>query len=428
MPFRQLVPTIIDANSVRSGAFSFRVESSLALEQPHGKLVINASAGYLLTSSDGKAPRQQVTLDYVQQPDGSRVAHDTLMLLPGTDSLTEGTVTLRDPAGETLILPVVTGAAAEGLRQQPLLTVGAPALHLDKTRVGDETFSILNISQRFADTPVSVVVDDPTQFSVATGVKQLLFGPSLLFTPAPTGTYIHVRYQPDRPGRHVAKLYVETPYETKTVRLTGRTIGILPPVIGRQPTDRTDQRDQLLLPAPSEMQRPLGRLRLPALLLLGGLAYGGYTYRCELAPSLCRQSAAVGVPQPAVVTPSQELPPDRSVATESELSVDEPSSKSFKQSVRGADKLRLTEETETPRTRREERRTERERPAETESAPALVARTRPQTDPEQPKAEGSRRSAAPAEVAPAPKRRSNQTSPAADESDLEQELNKKPGG
>lgn len=434
MPFRQPESTIIEAGSVRSGGFSFRVEASLASDQTGGKLAIDASAGYLLTSSDGKAPRQHLTLDYVLQPDGSRVAHDTLMLLRGSEPATNGSVTLRDPAGETLLMRIISGEVALRPRQEPILTVDQPGVHFNKTEVGEEAYSILHINQQFSHTPVSVVVDDPTHFSIATGVKQLLFGPSLLFTPAPTGTYIHVRYQPGRPGRHAANLYIETPYQFRQVRLTGRTTGFIAPTLNRQPTtERVPAQRLLPAPAQSEPVRARGRLRLPVLLLLGALAYAGYTYRCELAPSLCRQSIIDETPPLPVVDPAAERPAEQTVTTKSETPVTNQSTKADTRRVVPkpfADEPSPGGTDEEPASRQTPADEADEEIVETE--PAILARSRPRPELEPVKADTRRRAGNPTEL-PAALDRPTRRRPAAsaqssEESDLEQELNKKPGG
>ncbi len=450
MPFRQPESTIIEANSVRSGGFSFRVEASLVPGQDGSKLAVDASEGYLLTSSDGKAPRQHLTLDYVVQPDGSRVAHDTLMLLRGSELATNGSVTLRDPTGETLVMRVVAGEAVFRPQPEPVLRVDQPALHLGKVNVGEEAYAILNIGQQFAQTPVSVVVDDPAQFSIATGVKQLLFGPSLLFTPAPTGTYIHVRYQPDRPGRHSAHLYIETPYQTKQVRLTGRTTGLVAPVLSRQPTQPREPAQRLLPPAPTETTRRRGRLGLPALLLLGlgGLAFAGYAYRCELAPSLCRQSVTTPAPLPVDVESATEQSTPETETTESAApSVNQRSAEPVPSNAQRPVRERPTDEpADAPVTRRTQpNETEPNRTGSrqtgsggranrtAESEPTVLARSRPQPEPEAPRVDNRRRSVAPTAELPtaverSDKRRVNPPVPTSEESDLEQELNKKPGG
>lgn len=306
MPLQQPALTIIRKADFRKNIFSFPVESVVKGEQGVGKLHIEASAGYLLTTSSNPNPGLQQTIRYVLQPDGSRVASGTVTLVSEGPTLEAGTVTLSDPLGQQTVLTIDVSADSSLL---PVLTVGSSALSFDKTDPGDESFAILKISQQYADTPLTVSVDEPANFLIATGIRQLTFLPSLTFTPPTDGTYIHVRYAPDRPGRHTAKLFVETPYDMKLVVLQGRAGGLLLP-----------QRSERALPQPviPDDQPPAQprRLGLPALLVLSGLAFAGYTYRCELAPSLCQAQSGI-----TPVEPSRAERPVDSVAAQNKTAV-----------------------------------------------------------------------------------------------------------
>ena len=151
-----------------------------------------------------------------------------------------------------------------------------------------------------------MVVDDPTCFTIATGERQLLFGSSLLFTPAPAGTYIHVRYQPDRPGRHAATLYVETPYQTSTVRLTGRTTGLLPPALHRTPTAERHPSPALLPAGP--VGEPAGNTRrwLPSQPKAGPASADGQR-RVRVTDSAKEPTAAERSAKRRTLPPSQPI-------------------------------------------------------------------------------------------------------------------------
>lgn len=290
-------------------AYTFLVESVLEPQEGFGRLLIEASADYLLTTAASATPQPEQTVSYVIQPDGRRIARSTVTLLAAGPTIVNGTVTLRDPLGQAVMLRI------EGARQAmqpflaPMLTISGSELLFNRLELGEVGFAILKISQQGTDTPVVLRTDDPTQFELATGIKELNFGPDLTLTPSPGGTYIHIRYTPRRAGRHQAQLFIETPYDTKTVSLQGRAVGLLPIVLPNlrlsprinPPARQTYQPAELDMPDLPPAPKLSKKRTIPALLLvgLGGLGLAGYTYRCQIVPSLCQardQTKAVTVP------------------------------------------------------------------------------------------------------------------------------------
>ena len=274
MPFRQPTPTAIRSYHFRGNAYEFPVESVLEPEQGGGKLLIEASTGYVLTTLTDTEPQSEQALDYVLQPDGSWVASTMVTLLASDSSLVSGPITLRDPVGETVILRVEI---------ETFLTISDSSITFNKIKLGEEDFIILKINQQGANTPVGLSTDDPDQFSLALSKKELHFTPDLTITPAFGGTYVQIRYAPNRSGQHIASLFVKTDYDNQTVSLQGNA--------GKSwwPGLWTRGNAQITQPA-SIRSKKLGIL---AILVVGGLLYAGYAYRCQLAPSLCQSQIEV---------------------------------------------------------------------------------------------------------------------------------------
>lgn len=326
MAFRKPIQPVIYTADFHDGAVHVPVESVLDAPPATGELRLIAPAGYLLTTLVNKTPQPEQTLTYVRQPNGSYVAHGLVTLLTPSGETPVGAVRLEDPLGETLQLPIVADQTVAASAGQPVLTVSTERVTFDKTPIGEESYAILRISQQHADTPVDVAVtnaigqdsDEWARFSIATGVRELIFTTGLNFVPAPGGTYLHLRYVPNRPGRHSARLLIETPFETKSVSLAGQTTGLLP-LAGSLPQRRLVPPSA---PRPSQPQpEPVDSdaagnprwLRWSALLLAGGLslAYAGYVYRCRLFPSLCGSaSASISAP-----TPDRSVRPEPSAST-----------------------------------------------------------------------------------------------------------------
>lgn len=280
MPIRQPIQTIVQTSDFRDQAFSFPVKSVLGPQQGSGKLVVEASTGYLLTTSSDAEPKSVQTLDHVRQPDGRSIAYDTITVLAQTDQPADGSVVIRNSLNETLQVTIETVSSL--LVQRPSLTISPDSLSFAKTSPGKPAFLVLTVTQEQADTPVTLSTDAPERFQFATD-SHPLFTDVLTLTPSATGTYVHVRYTPDRAGLHVGQLLVQAPYETQTFTLTGRAAGLLP-TVSNTPLPKPPTAEKVDRPASAGR-----RLGVPALLLLSGLAYAGYTYRCQLAPSLCRE-------------------------------------------------------------------------------------------------------------------------------------------
>ncbi|MEZ0542947.1 hypothetical protein [Fibrella arboris] len=171
------------------------------------------------------------------------------------------------------------------------LQVSSSALTFDHTELGDESYLTLKITPPQPNTLIVVSVDESSMFQVAAGVERLAYKQAMTFKPEPTGSYIHLRYTPERAGRHQAILTVESPAtaETISIPMAGRTLGIALPAVN-------------LLPAGEQL---VGRSTrsLATSVLIGSLAIGiscaGYIYRCDLWPGLCAASSPSSASEPA---------------------------------------------------------------------------------------------------------------------------------
>lgn len=274
MPFRQPTPTTIRSYHFRGNAYEFPVESVLEPEEGGGKLLIEASSGYVLTTSVDTEPQLERTLDYVLQLDGTWVACTMITLLTSGSALVSGTVTLRAPTGETISLKVEI---------ETFLTISDASITFNRIKPGEKDFILLKINQQGTNTPVVLSTDDPNQFSLAVSEKQLHFVSNLTIIPAFDGTYVQIRYAPNRSGQHIAHLFVKAPYDNQTVSLQGNAGGSWWPglwTIGKAQSSRL----------PTIRSKNLGIL---AILIVGGLLYASYAYRCQLAPSLCQSQIEV---------------------------------------------------------------------------------------------------------------------------------------
>ena len=218
-----------------------------------------------------------------------------------SNALPEGEVSLQSA---TQLTP--TAVSAAGLR------VSQAVLRFDRVAPGEESFRILKITPSQPDTAVTVVTDQPTDFQVAMGVEQLVFGSELTFTPELTGSYIHLRYKPLRAGQHRATLQVTAPQQQQTVVLTGRTTGLVGRLVTRTAqSDTTSGAMPLALPAPvqpaerhvlptAHERQPISIGRLFLLFSIGiSLLTVAYVYRCTLWPAGC-QSRVVAPPADTV--------------------------------------------------------------------------------------------------------------------------------
>ena len=128
----------------------------------------------------------------------------------------------------------------------PNLFVSQSQLTFDPTEVGEERFLLVKIGQDGSDSPVRVVSEVAPFFQIAVQARPLRFSAEATFTPAPGGTFIHVRYAPKHAGRHVDEF--EAGQRTQTVVLSGRTTGFLSRL--SPPPRRAYAPTQLALPAP----------------------------------------------------------------------------------------------------------------------------------------------------------------------------------
>ncbi|GAB3023919.1 hypothetical protein [Spirosoma pulveris] len=184
--------------------------------------------------------------------------------------------------------------------RQPILRISQSTLTFTQATVDKPSYLLLNIAQQFADSPVIIETNSPEHFLMATD-DQPIYKPKLTFIPSPEGTYVHIRYLSSNRASIQAVLTVKSPYTTQTVSLEGRTAGLLAVVQKAIPARN--------LPQLASGTEPPTRKRWIALVvvaLLSGLGYAGVMYRCELFPGLC-QTASVSE---STVDQSAPLPTD----------------------------------------------------------------------------------------------------------------------
>lgn len=207
------------------------------------------------------------------------------------------------------------------------------ALTFDRTDPGDESFLTLRITPPHPNTLIVVTIDDASLFQVAAGIERLAFKEALTFKPEPTGSYIHLRYTPERSGRHQSTMTIEVPAtaETVSVLLTGRTTGVALPG------------GSLALPVAST---PRSTNALTRSLLVGGLLIGigfaGYTYRCQLWPANCSPFSSATTP----AVQQETSVPDGAAAAETKDAREDPASEPKPKSVDRVAKARPSETTE----------------------------------------------------------------------------------
>ncbi|MGV3556958.1 hypothetical protein [Larkinella arboricola] len=275
MSFRQPAPGTIRSYHFKENVYPFPVESVLESDPGPVGVQITATAGYLLTGSSSKAPQSELTLHYVKQDDGSYVARDTITLLVPGPAFLSGAIKLRDPLGEVMTLPV---------HIDTMLTVDDSPILFNEIEPGTEAFAIVKIAQYGTDTPVVVSIEGSAYFTLAPGRTAPALTTTLTLTPMYSGTYIYVRYAPEKIGRHMATLQVHTPYRQEFILLEGRSIWLsgwyrMP----QRLAFRTMLEVQDRLPFVTKAQKA----GIGAALGLAVLATG-YLYRCELIPSLCQ--------------------------------------------------------------------------------------------------------------------------------------------
>ncbi|WP_288423677.1 hypothetical protein [uncultured Spirosoma sp.] len=216
------------------------------------------------------------------------------------------------------------------------LTSSEQSLTFPKTIPGKPVFLVLRVTTDEKDGRVTASTDLPAVFQLASDARPI-FGAMLSLAYEPSGTYVHIRYQPDRAGLHEGTLTLQSAVGTRTVALTGRCSRIaathtnankvLTQIVASREANSTTQRT--------------GKLIAGAAVVVA-LLYTGVTYRCQLLPSLCRQDASVGS-QPVVrstlstVGATASVPvPERTAAVEpiTERAVPEAADRSRQERVR----------------------------------------------------------------------------------------------
>ncbi|GAB3641404.1 hypothetical protein [Spirosoma arcticum] len=273
MPIRKPVERTIRTDDFRDKAYSFVVESALGPEQTPGVVLLSASAGYLLTTSATSQPKREQVVRYDRQVDNSWVATATVTVtLVAADELpVDGTVVIHDSGGETAVLTVNTVSTSLKRLDTPLLTVSQPALTFIGASPDKPDFRVIAIAQRGSSEPVTLTTDAPAYFQLASD-NHPAFSPSLTLTPSPVGTYVHIRYAASRYGSHTGQLLIQGITGQETVTLKGNNAGPFAFLSSVNQATLVKRSGELL-----------------ALVLVTGLAYAGYSYRCQFFPALCQQ-------------------------------------------------------------------------------------------------------------------------------------------
>lgn len=173
------------------------------------------------------------------------------------------------------------------------LTISEQSLTFPKTVPGKPVFLVLRVATDEKDVRVTASTDLPTVFQLASDARPI-FGAMLSLVSEPSGTYVHIRYQPDRAGVHEGTLTLQSAVGTRTVTLTGRC--------GRIAATHTNANRVLTQTVASREANSTTRrtgMLIAGTAVVVALLYTGVTYRCQLLPSLCQQDAAIGL-QPEV--------------------------------------------------------------------------------------------------------------------------------
>lgn len=313
-------------------------------------LTVSTSASYLITTSLSKEPRREHTFPHHQQTDQSWVAEGNVTLVATSDSPADGLVTIRNSQGETVILTIEAASTREIQVRQPVLTLSEPLPSFAQTLPGKPSYLVLTIAQQHTNAPVTLATDAPEYFQLASDSRPV-FLPDLTLTPSATGTHVHIRYVAQKGGVHTGHLVIETGYQTRTIALKGRSSQLLP-VFHKSSLPVSQARLPQATTAVPGRTAPVKRwLGGAALFLVAGLAYAGYTNRCQLFPALCASAPASqatlpnkapaptnGAPEklvvnritpkpvkieepriPALRTLPADLPADRSIPAESRI-------------------------------------------------------------------------------------------------------------
>jgi hypothetical protein len=260
------------------------------------------------------------------------------------------------------------------------ISVNRTSVDFDKTDIGDECFRLIKISQSGEGVPVTLSSNSPDLFQIAIGVKKLIFEDELTFSPAEGGTFVHIRFTPDRMGNHTGSLILKTANDQQIITLSGKGGNFI------------------ATPASEQISGLSSRWKWAAMLVLvGGVGYAGYMYRCQLVPSLCDQPNEVQSVEakPAVGPPAKET-------TNQELEAEPVGSSKEVQEEK------ILKSTTTATVARPDKQ-------------VRASQDQPQSEREQD------RKTTPAATRKQERRQTPTTSPTSEESELERELNKKPG-
>ncbi|SOD92056.1 hypothetical protein [Spirosoma fluviale] len=184
--------------------------------------------------------------------------------------------------------------------RQPSLKISQSTLIFTQATVDKPCYLLLTVAQQYADSPVTIETDSPDHFLLATD-DQPIYKPKLTFVPSPEGTYVHVRYMSSQRATIQALLTVQSPYATQTVALKGRTAGLLAVVQKAIPTRNLPQ-----LASGTEPHTRKRWIALGLVAVLSGLGYAGVMYRCEIFPGLCQPTSV----SESTVEQSPALPTD----------------------------------------------------------------------------------------------------------------------
>ncbi|CAN5374886.1 hypothetical protein BH09BAC4_BH09BAC4_15860 [soil metagenome] len=283
MPIRQPKQRTIYASEFLDKGYSFTIESTLEPQERTGLLILSASSGYLLTTSFNKEPKREQIIEHRQQADGSWLATGQVTVITTDESPATGTIVIRNPLAETMVLPIEATSEVMGLANRSILTVSESALTFSQTAPDKPSFRILTITQQAngVPSPVTLTTDAPDHFQLACDSRPT-FSPTLTLTPSSQATYVHVRYAASTSGLKRGQLTISSAYEERTIALEGQSAGFLPGIRALSPA------------ALRPLVRPSVPKRLPlvvALIMSIGLVYAGYSNRCQLFPALCNDKA-----------------------------------------------------------------------------------------------------------------------------------------
>lgn len=283
MPIRQPEQRTIYASEFLDKVYSFTIESTLEPQERTGLLILSASVGYLLTTSFNKEPKREQLFEHSRQTDGSWLAKGQVTLISTEESPASGTIAIRNSLAETIVLPIEATSEVVSVAKRSTLTVSESALTFSQTAPDKPSFRILTIAQQAngVPSPVTLTTDAPDHFQLACDSRPV-FSPTLTLTPSAQATYVHVRYAASASGFSRGQLTILSEYEERTIALEGHTSGFLPGIRALSPAT--------LRP----LVRPSVPQRLPLILALVmsiGLAYAGYSNRCQLFPALCNDKA-----------------------------------------------------------------------------------------------------------------------------------------